>query len=298
MKPMKETHIFNVFNVETLVGMYYAAFDNLPPGESNCVSYDFCQLVYVDSGLYNCRLDGVAHTLSRGQLIFCKPHSKRVSVSHKELVVAIISFRCNSEAVFSLPSPVFTLSDELRAAFSEIFTEGITSFERIPEERPFCGVEPKDGVSTYELQSLKNRLELFLLDLCKAQRLTSQCTPLGKNQFNHYERQLRRIEEFLYSRINHSLTTDEISAQIGLSKSTIKRVFSHTVGCGVIHYFNRLKIKEAKRLICETDMHFSQISDLLGFSDIHCFSKAFKKATGLSPRAYAASVLKDYPTFR
>lgn len=138
MKPTNETHNFNVFNVETLVGMYYAAFDNLPSRKNDCVSYDFCQLVYVDRGLYTCLLDGVTHTLSRGQLIFCKPHSKRVSVSHKELVVAIISFRCNSETVFSLPSPVFTLSEELRTAFSEILRMGLPRSSAFPRKDPFA----------------------------------------------------------------------------------------------------------------------------------------------------------------
>jgi YesN/AraC family two-component response regulator len=48
-----------------------------------------------------------------------------------------------------------------------------------------------------------------------------------------------------------------------------------------------LKIKEAKRLIREGQMNFTEISEFLGFSSIHYFSKLFKKPTGKSPSEYA-----------
>ena len=51
-----------------------------------------------------------------------------------------------------------------------------------------------------------------------------------------------------------------------------------------------LKIKEAKKLIRENNYSISQISDMLGYSSIHIFSRAFKKAVGLSPTAYRKSI--------
>ena len=64
-------------------------------------------------------------------------------------------------------------------------------------------------------------------------------------------------------------------------------------GKGPIEYFLNLKIAEAKRLLREEKLPVSKISDLLGYSSIHAFSRAFKNAVGLSPSEYRKSVKVD-----
>jgi len=48
---------------------------------------------------------------------------------------------------------------------------------------------------------------------------------------------------------------------------------------------------EAKKLLREKQHTVSQISDMMGYSSVHTFSRAFKKATGLSPVAYTKTIL-------
>ena len=52
-----------------------------------------------------------------------------------------------------------------------------------------------------------------------------------------------------------------------------------------------LFMKEAKKLLREKNHSITQISELLGYSSIHIFSRAFKKAVGLSPTAYIKSII-------
>lgn len=51
-----------------------------------------------------------------------------------------------------------------------------------------------------------------------------------------------------------------------------------------------MKIDFAKQLIRENDMNFTQISDFLGYSSIHYFSRQFKKLSGMTPTEYATSI--------
>ena len=51
------------------------------------------------------------------------------------------------------------------------------------------------------------------------------------------------------------------------------------------------KIKEAKKLIRENNYSVGQISEMLGYSSIHNFSRAFKKAVGMSPSAYGKTII-------
>ncbi len=51
-----------------------------------------------------------------------------------------------------------------------------------------------------------------------------------------------------------------------------------------------MKIDFARQLIRDNDMNFTQISDFLGYSSIHYFSRQFKKITGMTPTEYATSI--------
>ncbi len=51
-----------------------------------------------------------------------------------------------------------------------------------------------------------------------------------------------------------------------------------------------MKIDAAKQLIRTEQMNFTQISEKLGYSSIHYFSRQFKKVTGMTPSEYASSI--------
>ena len=57
-----------------------------------------------------------------------------------------------------------------------------------------------------------------------------------------------------------------------------------------MQYYNDLKTNEAKKLLRDGNFSVNEIAELLGFSCIHSFSKAFKTATGFSPTAYKESI--------
>ena len=57
--------------------------------------------------------------------------------------------------------------------------------------------------------------------------------------------------------------------------------------------FNNIKIEKAKEYIRENEKNFTQISDELGFTSIHYFSRLFKKKTGMTLTEYRSSVI--YP---
>ena len=61
---------------------------------------------------------------------------------------------------------------------------------------------------------------------------------------------------------------------------------------GIIDYFILLKIDRAKKLITETELSFTEISDSLGFSSSAYFSRTFKKKTGLTPSEYLRKINK------
>ena len=140
---------------------------------------------------------------------------------------------------------------------------------------------------------IKNSLELLFINVYEPYRKEIKGQPSAQNHINYYEKKFRLIESYMTENLSESITLDELSMATGFSLSTIKRIFQSQAGCGALHYFLKLKIKEAKRLIKETDMSITEISEKLGFSSIHYFSRIFKNITGISPSQYAKSVIRN-----
>ena len=86
------------------------------------------------------------------------------------------------------------------------------------------------------------------------------------------------------------ITVEDFCTQMQYSQVYLSGIFLQNYGCTIKEYINRVKINEAKRLIRERDCNFTQISDMLCYSDSLYFSKVFKRITGMSPREYKKSV--------
>lgn len=295
MKLRKETNINNAFTVDSIITIYYLDWEKAmrKSPKSHDVSYNFWQFLYVDRGEYTCSIGEDFFSLSSGQMILAEPNKVRTSLSSKNAMVAIISFRCTSHGMDSIKNKIITLSDDDRKLLSRIITAGTDIFKAVLDNPKYSGQQPKDGTADYELQMIKNSLELLLINLYEPYRKETNGHPWAQNQLNYYEQKFFSIEKYMLENLNRSITLDELSKATGFSLSTIKRIFSSQAGCGALHYFIRLKIKEAKRLIRETDMSITEISESLGFSSIHYFSRIFKNITGVSPSSYAKSILKN-----
>jgi AraC-like DNA-binding protein len=82
----------------------------------------------------------------------------------------------------------------------------------------------------------------------------------------------------------------DIARRLGKSESAVKQTFATFRKEGIIHYYNELKIREAKKLIRQGQFNISQISDLLGFDSPQYFSRCFKNAVHMTPREYTESI--------
>lgn len=289
----KETMIENAFTVDSIVTILYLKWENADYIKNSDNIYDFWQLLYLDCGHYTFQIGGKTLSLGTGQLMLCEPGKVRHSLDHTDVSIAIISFRCHSAKIDVLKNQSITLSDEQRKHLSHILTVGTERFKTIPENQKYFGQEPEADTADYELQTIKNRLELLLIDMYESRNSPQKVMPVPQNQVNYYEQQFKRIERYMIVNINKNLTISDLSAHIGFSPITIKRICNRQAGCGAIHYFLTLKVKAAKCLIRETDMSLTQISENLGFANIHYFSRIFKKFTGMPPRQYAKSILKN-----
>lgn len=95
---------------------------------------------------------------------------------------------------------------------------------------------------------------------------------------------VRYIDENLSS-INN-LT--DMAKELGYSYNYLSHLFRRKTGSTIQAYVSRKKIEKSTALLCDGTLSVTEIAALLNYDCIQSFSKAFKKAMGLSPTEYRA----------
>ena len=254
--------------------------------------HDFPELFYVEAGAKRLLVDGKLFELGEGQAIIYAPNSYHIGSGQKtEAVVDIVSFETDFAGLPSLCNRVLTLNGEARRQLSHLISEGAALLEH-PHGHGVAGMVAREGADPLELMKLKSRIELLLLELFTDSK-REKPTRSASNQVNFREEQWEAVTNFLRAQLHRTLSQDEIAAHCSMSVSKLKKLCHEQLGCGPIAYFLALKIGEAKRLIHDSSLNFTQIAERLGFSSIHYFSKLFKEKTGLTPSEYAKRIYRD-----
>ncbi|QEL69290.1 MULTISPECIES: GyrI-like domain-containing protein [unclassified Bacillus cereus group] len=109
----------------------------------------------------------------------------------------------------------------------------------------------------------------------------------SKQSRNEYLRRIYKVQDYIESNINDSLSIEELADVAGFSKFHFHRIFKGIVNESLSRYVNRLKLERATHLLTyRTDMTITDIAYHFGFTDSAVFSRTFKSHYGVSPSQY------------
>lgn len=98
-------------------------------------------------------------------------------------------------------------------------------------------------------------------------------------------RRIERVAQKIESSFAEPLRLAELANLAGVSISQLERDFVRLLGTTPLAVLNKARISHALRLL-ETGNTISAIAHECGYTDHSAFSRSFREAIGLSPRAY------------
>jgi len=97
-------------------------------------------------------------------------------------------------------------------------------------------------------------------------------------------------DEFCYNLMNYIDThvftlknLEELADMTNYNYSYLSSLFRKTTGRTLLDYYGSCRLRVARSLIRENKMKIGEIAELLNYSSVYSFSKAYKNKYGISP---------------
>jgi len=282
----KKTVLRRDFEITDVISVHYFEYtvDFAFSGEL----HDFWEFVYVDKGEIIITADDKDYRLTSGQVFFHKPNQWHALRSNGEIApnLVVVSFSCTSSAMSFFDDKLLSVGQTQKSLISKIITEFTSAFSTPVSDHTTTYLTRRQDIMPGSEQLIKIYLSelliLFMRDNDIGQYSMSKSNRLSSN--------MEYILSHMNSNISRMISLAELSTYSGMSKSAISALFAASVGMGPIEYFIKMKINLAKKYIREDNYNITQISDILGYSSVHYFSRQFKKVTGMSPSQYSNSI--------
>ena len=97
---------------------------------------------------------------------------------------------------------------------------------------------------------------------------------------------IRIAKRYIAENYYKPLTLEIVSHETGFNPNYFSSMFKKEVGVNFSEYLIKVRIKNAKEMLLNTEGSVEDISYAVGYSDIKYFSRIFKKYMGVTPTEF------------
>ena len=289
--------LHNSINIGKIYNIHYFEYMNDFSFEGE--SHNFWEFICVDKGEVGVTAGDSFTILKKGDIAFHQPNEfhnvQAVSGIAPNLVV--ISFQCTDDAMRFFKKKILQIDETERNLLADIIIEARRCFDcrlddpylqNMPMKEPdlFGAEQMIHLLLTQFIIHLIRRYSAPLMLHKRLPRLESIKATKSRSDTEVFN----RIVGYLEEKLNTRVTIEQICHDNLIGRSQLQKIFKEQCNMGIIEYFSLMKINAAKELMRTNQMNFTQISEHLGYTSIHYFSRQFKKVTSMTPSEYASSI--------
>ena len=169
----------------------------------------------------------------------------------------------------------------LEVAFDQV-AEGLVKGGALDSKsvRAMCNPLDREANLARTVSELFTAYRQAVADVCAALE-----APVAAQQ----DRSLRRATEYIHQHYAEPLERAQVAKIAGFAPRYFSRLFRQQERFTFERYVHLLRIERAKQLLRATSMEAARIAELTGFQSAQYFSRAFRRATGMTPLAFRAS---------
>ncbi len=112
------------------------------------------------------------------------------------------------------------------------------------------------------------------------------------NEGMTYDPLMENIKNYIRENMAYGFSIADLASAFNYNEKYLGRLFKNREGLSIRDYCNSIRVKQAKRLLEDTDLSVAQIAAHVGFNNITYFDRVFRRIVWLAPRTYRAAVRK------
>lgn len=246
---------------------------------------DFFELTLVSDGAGTVFAENVPSEVKKGDIYLSMPYESHKIVSDSRSPLKYDFFAFNTDNT-SLKAELELLREYRNDPKDRIFTStelaSVISF----------AVAEMNGDALYSgelLLHLLNQVPIYLIRAFSSRSHHGSDAPHTKAQVL-----CCRMMNYIDTNICTIKSLDVLSEVFGYSYKYLSSLFRHTTSMTLADYYKGKKLDLAAKSVADGKLKFGEIAELLGYSSVYSFSKAFSGYFGMSPRAYALAQRKEH----
>ena len=235
--------------------------------------HSYWELTYVDKGELLTTIDGVSYHLKQGDLIFYAPMQFHTQSTFEKISSSYltINFKMNFNHADLLCNKIFSLK-----------RDSYFIVTRLIEELSNDNLYSNDLSLCY--------LKQLIIQMLRLDNSHFHSKPTTNMQQTYENELLKDILLYIDNNIYKKISVSTLCEHFCISTSMLHSLFRKNMNNTAKNYINELKLSKSKELIRNSTHTLSEISEMLGFSSIHYFSKKFKSYFNISPTEYSKSI--------
>lgn len=109
---------------------------------------------------------------------------------------------------------------------------------------------------------------------------------LEESRGDRQDQTLNKVEKYIHEHLGEDLTLTVLADVGGFNAAYLSRIFKQKYQCNLSVYIMNERVKQAKKLLVETDEKINRIGEMVGYLTPHSFTRVFKAAEGITPAEY------------
>lgn len=182
--------------------------------------------------------------------------------------------------------------DELYFIYSASAFEGFKSMRLLDENRPVWPIHSEEWIEN-RLSKINSQLgrrrehgRADWLDRAIQSLLLDGLLALAPPEMTDEEKTIQKVRRWLQQNIELPIDWEQLAADQGMSLPTFRRHWNRYIQEPPAKYLSKIRIREARRLLVESNEPISDIASKIGIEDPLYFSRLFRSEMGTSPRGY------------
>ena len=123
--------------------------------------------------------------------------------------------------------------------------------------------------------------------------IAGYCNMVRQYNLKNFSLPIRKAITYINMEPDTDLSLKALAVRLSLNPNYLSTLFTKELGISLTEYVNRCRVEHAKHLLLSTDLPIKKIVQQCGFTDIHYFTRIFKRFTSLTPKNYREQGISD-----